>query len=214
MESSTVSRSKDWLAPLTGVVFVVLLAVTLILAGEGVDPKDGTDEVLEHYSDNEDEITISAFVGGLAVIFFLFFLGWLRKVLREAEGPGGALSAVAFAGGIVFAVGGAIGSSLQLALGESFDDIDPTAVEAVNAIAWNYFIPFAVGFATFLLASGISAVRHGSLPRWLAWAAVVLGVLGFTPLGFFTFLVGLAWVLVVSVLLTMRARAAGQAPAA
>jgi hypothetical protein len=201
-------RGKDWLAPLTGAVFVALIVATLILGGEGVDPKDGTEEVLNHYSENEDEILLGSFLGGLAVIFFLFFAGWLRKVLREAEGPGGALSAVSFAGAIVFAAAGAFASTLGIALAESFDDIDPSAVEALNAISWNYFVPFAVGGATFILATGISAVRHGALPRWLGWAAVVLGILSFTPVGFFAFLLILAWILVASVLLTMRARAA------
>ena len=196
MEAATGRTSNDWLAPATGIVFVVLLAVTLILAGDGVDPKDGAEEVLQYYSDNEGEVMASGFLGGFAVIFFLFFAGWLRKVLREAEGPGGALSAVSFAGAIVFAVAGAIASTLGIALAESFDDIDPTALEALNAISWNYFIPFAVGFSTFLLATGISAVRHGALPPWLGWSAIVLGIATYTPAGFFAFLLGLAWVLV------------------
>jgi hypothetical protein len=208
VEAGTRRTSSDWLGPATGIVFVVLLAITLILAGEGVDPADGAEEVLSYYSDNEDQVLISGFLGGLAAVFFLFFAGWLRKVLREAEGPGGALSAVSFAGAIIFAVGGAVASTLSIALAESFDDIDPTAFEAVNAIAYNWFIPFAVGFSTFLLATGISAVRHGALPSWLGWSAIVLGVATYTPAGFFAFVLGLVWVLVASVLLTMRARAA------
>lgn len=207
MEARPGRRSNDWLAPLTGVVFVVVLAVTLILGGEGVDPKDGAEEVVQYYSDNEGEVMASGFLGGFAVILFLFFAGWLRKVLREAEGPGGVLSAVSLAGAIVFAVGGAVASTLSIALAESFDDIDPTALEALNAISWNYFIPFAAGFSVFLLATGISAVRHGALPPWLGWSAIVLGIATYTPAGFFAFLLGLAWVLVASVLLTMRARA-------
>jgi hypothetical protein len=208
MEAGPVRTGKDWLAPLTGVAFVALLAATLILTGEGVDPEDGTREVLDHYGDNEDELLIGSFLGGFAVILFLFFAGWLRKVLREAEGPGGVLSAVSFAGAIVFAGAGAFASTLGIALAESFDDIDPTAVEALNALSWNYFVPFAVGGATFVLAAGISVVRHGALPRWLGWAGVVLGIAGFTPAGFFAFLLILVWILVTSVLLTVRARAA------
>jgi hypothetical protein len=208
MEAGRATRGKDWLAPLTGVVFVALLAATLILGGEGVDPKDGTREVLDYYSDNEDKVLVASFLGGLAVIFFLFFAGWLRKVLREAEGPGGVLSAVSFAGAIVLAGGGAFASTLGIALADSFDDIDPSAVEALNALSWSYFVPIAAGAATFVLAAGISAVRHGALPRWLGWAGVVLGIAGFTPVGFFAFLLILVWILVTSVLLTMRARAA------
>jgi hypothetical protein len=208
VEAGTRRTSSDWLGPATGIVFVVLLAVTLILAGEGVDPKDGAEEVLSYYNDNEDQVLISGFLGGLAAVFFLFFAGWVRKVLRDAEGPGGALSAVSFAGAIIFAAGGAVASTLSIALAESVDDIDPTAFEAVNAIAFNYFIPFAVGFSTFLLATGISAIRHGALPGWLGWSAIVLGIATYTPVGFFGFVLGLLWVLVASVLLTMRARAA------
>jgi hypothetical protein len=208
MEAGRVTRGRDWLAPLTGVVFVALLAATLILTGEGVDPGDGTEAVLDHYSDNEDEIFVGSFLGGFAAIFFLFFAGWLRKVLREAEGPGGVLSAVSFAGAIIFAAAGALASTLGIALADSFDDIDPTAVEALNALSWNYFVPFAVGGGTFLVATGLSVVRHGALPRWLGWAAVVLGILSYTPVGFFAFLLVLVWVLVTSILLAMRARAA------
>jgi hypothetical protein len=207
VEAGTGRRSNDWLGPATGIVFAVLLAITLILAGEGVDPADGVDEVVEYYSDNEDQVLISGFLGGLAVVFFLFFAGWVRKLLREAEGPGGVLSAVSFGGAIVFAVGGAVASTLSIGLAESFDDIDPTALEAMNAIAYNYFIPFAVGFSVFLLATGISSVRHGALPGWLGWSAIVLGVATYTPAGFFAFLLGLAWILVASVVLTLRARA-------
>jgi hypothetical protein len=207
VEAGLTRRSNDWVGPATGIVFVVLLAITLILAGEGVDPKDGAEEVLDYYADNEDQVLISGFLGGLAVVFFLFFAGWLRKVLREAEGAGGVLSAVSFAGGIVFAIGGAVASTLNIGLAESFDDVDPAALEAMNAIAYNYFVPFAVGFSTFLLATGISAVRHGALPGWLGWSAIVLGVATYTPAGFFAFLLGIVWVLVASVLLTMRATA-------
>jgi hypothetical protein len=206
--TSVVERRNDWLVASTGVVFVALLAATLILTGEGVDPKDGTEKVLEHYADNEDRLLIGSFLGGLATVFFLFFAGWLRKVLREAEGPGAVLSAVSFAGAIVFAGAGAFASTLGIALSESFNDIDPSAVEALNAISWNYFVPFAVGGSTFVLAAGISALRHGSLPRWLGWAAVVLGIAGYTPAGFFAFLLILVWVLVTSIVLSARARAA------
>jgi hypothetical protein len=208
VEAGTRRGSNEWLAPATGVVFVVLLAATLILAGEGVDPNDGVDEVVEYYTDNEDEVRISGFLGGLAVVFFIFFAGWVRKMLRDAEGPGGMLSAVSFGGAIVFAVGGAVASTLSIGLAESFDDIDPTALEALNAIAYNYFIPFAVGFSVFLVATGISAVRHAALPRWLGWSAIVLGIATYTPAGFFAFLLGLAWVLVASVVLIVRTRTA------
>lgn len=118
------------------------------------------------------------------------------------------LSAVAFAGAIVFAVGAAVGATLHLALADTPDDIDPVAVQALNALDWDYFIPFAVRMSTLLLAAGISVVRHGALPKWLGWIAIVLVVAAYTPAGFFAFLAGGLWILVTSTLLTVRATAA------
>lgn len=197
MQSATLER----LAPLTGVVFVVLLVASLILIGEGVDPEDGIEEVLEYYDDNEGAIFGGALLGGLASVFLIFFGGVMRKVLRDAEGPGHTLSAVAFGGAVALAVAMGIAASLSIALAESFDDIDPVAVEALNALGWNYFVPFAVGMATFMLASGISIVRHGALPAWFGWVAVVIGVVDLTPVGFFAFLAAVLWILIASVLL-------------
>jgi hypothetical protein len=197
MQSSTLER----LAPLTGVVFVVLFVAAAILIGEGVDPEDGVEEVLDYYDDNEGAIFAGSALGGLAGVFLIFFGGVVRRVLRDAEGPGHSLSAVAFGGALALAVAIGIGASLSIALAESFDDIDPVAVEALNALGWNYYVPFALGMATFMLASGISIVRHGALPGWFGWIAVAIGILSVTPVGFFAFLAGVLWILIASVLL-------------
>ncbi|WP_406391913.1 hypothetical protein OG806_12360 [Streptomyces sp. NBC_00882] len=58
-----------------------------------------------------------------------------------------------------------------------------------------------------LLATGLATVRapDSPLPRWLAWAAVVVGVLVFIPwVGFFAFILAGVWVAVVSVLMARR----------
>jgi hypothetical protein len=86
------------------------------------------------------------------------------------------------------------------------------AVQAINAIVWDYYIPFIVGVSVFLLAAGISIVRHGALPTWLGWVAVVLGVIAATPFGFFALLAGALWILVVSILGLMRSREDGATP--
>jgi hypothetical protein len=202
-------RSKDWLGPLTGVVFVALVVAAFALLGEGQDAtKKSAQEIVNHYKDNKDEQFIGGLLVGLAGVFFLFFAGWMRKVLRAAEGPGGVLSAVAFGGAIVFVAGAAIGASIHITLADTADDLSPVAVQAINAIDWDYFIPFAVGMSAFLLATGLSAVRHGALPKWLGWIAIVIGVAAYTPAGFFAFLAGMAWILVASIVLSLRMRAA------
>ena len=148
----------------------------------------------------------------IAAALLLFFAGYLRKVLRAAEGEGGMLPAVALAGATVMAVGAAIDAMISFALAEAADDIEPTAVQALQALWDNDLPPLALGAAVFLLASGLSIALYGALPRWLGWVAILLGVVGLTPVGFVGFLGGALWILIVSVMLTVRARALTQPP--
>ena len=56
----------EWLAPLTGVAFVVVVVVSFILMGEPPDADDPASEIVEHYVDNKDSIEIGALLGALA----------------------------------------------------------------------------------------------------------------------------------------------------
>jgi hypothetical protein len=80
------------------------------------------------------------------------------------------------------------------------------AAQALEAFWDNDFLPIALGTTVMLLATGISVVTHGALPKWLGWIAIVLGVISVTPIGFVAFLGSAIWVLIVSVMLSMRAR--------
>jgi hypothetical protein len=202
-------RKDSWLAPLTGLAFVVLAIVAFAIGGEPPDPtEEGAREIVDFYVDNEDAQMVSAALAGIAGTLFVFFGGYLRRVLRDAEGEDGVLSAVAFAGSIVFAVGIAIDGTITFALAETADDIRPSAVQALSALWSNDFLPFAVGLQIFLLASGISVVRHGALPKWIGWVAIALAVIAVTPIGFASFLGAGILIAIVSVVLTLRVRAA------
>src|SRR4051794_37935852 len=173
----------DWkrLAPLTGVAFVGLLIACFIVAGNTPDPDAGPQEVASFYTSNDTSQFISGALGGLAVTFFLFFVGIFSGELRRRETGPGVLSATAFAGGVMIAVGGAIFSAFSVVLADTADDIDPVASQAINALSGDFFIPLAIGVVVFLIAAGMAVVREGALPTWLGWAAIVIGVLWFTP---------------------------------
>jgi len=196
-------------APLTGLAFIVVVIVAIIVSGEPPDVNgDSTREVVDFYVDNKDEQIVGAALAGVAGALFVFFGGVMRSVLRRAEGEGGVLSAVAFAGAIIFAVGVALDGTITLALAESADDISPPAVAALSALWANDFLLFAMGLLIFLLATGMSIVRHGALPKWIGWVAILLVVIGVTPIGFVAFLGAALLVAVMSVMLTLRARTA------
>lgn len=200
--------SKETLAPLTGVAFFVLAFIGFAVSGEPPTADEPVQEIVDHYTDNKDSVIAGSFLAGFALVFLIFFGGYLRKVLSAAEGEGGVLSAVSLVGVAIVAVGGAIDLTISIALAETVDDIEPTSVETLQALWDNDFVPIAIGIVVFLFATGISVVRHGALPRWLGWVAIVLGVVGLTPIGFAAFLGTAIWIVVVSVMLALRARAA------
>jgi hypothetical protein len=209
--------SNAWLLPLTGAVFVILIVVGFAVGGEGVDPADeSAREVVRYYTDNETETWVSVLIVGLGLIFFVYFGAYLRKVLRAAGDPDSILPTVAFTGVIVFVAGMAAGGAILVTLVESVDDISLAASEAINALSWSWWLPMALGVQIFIFASGLSIVRTGALPKWLGWIAILIGVVGVTPVGFAAFLAGGVWVLVVSVLLALRERSdsAGSTPTA
>ena len=177
-----------------------------LIGGEPKDAGNSAQEIVDHYVDNKSSIIVGAAIFGLACVALVFFASHLRTVLRRAEGDGGMLAPLTLVGAAIMAVGLAIDATLLFAIAEAADDIEPTSVETLQALWDNDFMPIAVGMVVFILSSGIAIVRYGALPKWLGWVAILLGVVGITPIGFFAFLAGGLWIAVVSVLLSLRAR--------
>jgi hypothetical protein len=197
--------SANRLAALTGAAFVVLLIVGGAIAGEPPNPSDDSvQEIVDFYTDNESSIYIGTVLGVLAVTSLVFFGGYLRKVFQEAAGPGHILSSMVLVGASIIAVGFAIDATINITLTETVDDIEPGAVQALSALWNNDWVPIALGAFILILASGLSILRHGGLPRWLGWAALVLAVVMITPAGFIGFIGTGLWILVASIILTLR----------
>ena len=207
----------SWVAPALGIVFVVLFVVITLIFGEGQDATEKTaDEIVDYYKDHDDEQSVAAILVGFAATALLFFAGYLRRVLYRASGSEGFLPTVAWGGAIVFASGAIAGATIHLALADLADDtdvVDPVVLQTLNALDWDNFLFFPVGLGTLVLATGISAVRSGVLPKWLGWLGIVVGVGFFTPAWFLGFIGGPLFVLITSVVLLVRERrGSAQAP--
>jgi hypothetical protein len=190
------------LAPLTGIVFAVLLAVTFTTPSTP-DVHDTGQQVIQHYNDHKSAHLLGDITGGVAVVFFLFFISALRSFFKDKEGADG-LSMAAFAGGILIAVGGGLFTSLDVALIDARHDISPQAVQALNVLSNDIFFPFEIGLIVFALSIGLAIIASGALPKWLGWVMVVIGVVAFTPVGFFGFFVVLLWSVIVAILIYRR----------
>jgi hypothetical protein len=201
---------KRWLAPLTGVLFIVMVLIGFAVGGEPPATDEGAEAVVDFYDDNQSSVVVGSLFQGLAVVVFLFFAGILRTALREGPGARGTLAAISFAGAIVFATGVAFDATINFALAEEADTegFDPVAMQALLGLWSNDWVPFAVGLLTFLIATGWAIIRTGILPVWLGWGAIVIAIFAPTPIGFVTFIGAAVFVLIVSVMLAMRERAA------
>jgi hypothetical protein len=196
-------------APLTGVVFFVLLAISFALSGNTPDTNTSTADTVSYWSSHDSRQIASAIIGTFSVIFFIWFGGSLRSVLLRAEGGEGRLSMIAFAGMLTIGISGAIGGALTFTVADTVNDVPAEATQTLSVLSSDFFFPFLAGIALFMFATGICVLRHGGLPRWLAWAAIVIGVVSVTPIGFAGFLAVFVWVLVVSIVLYLRGAETG-----
>jgi hypothetical protein len=191
-------------APLTGVVFFILIAITLALSNDTPDTDSSTADTVSYWSAHDSRLIASAIIGTFAVIFLIWFGGSLRSALMRAEGGEGRLSTLAFAGILVIGITGGIGSSLTFVVADTVNDVPAEATQALSVLSEDFFLPFLAGIALFMFATGICVLRHGGLPRWLGWAAIVIGVVSVTPVGFIGFVLSFIWVPVASVVLYLR----------
>lgn len=202
------------IAPLTGILFVVLAIVAFAVTGETPGTDDARQEIVSFYLDNDSEMSISAALLALAWVALLFFLGSLRQALRAAPGDEGGLSMVALLGGLMIAVGASIFAGIGFTLGDAADELPSSAILTLNALNSDLFFPVAVGTAVFNLGVGLAVLRHGGLPRPLGWVALIVGIAGVTPAGFFAFLATGIVIIWASVVLAQRSSASQTPPAA
>ena len=195
------SRRGGGLAPLTGVLFVVLTVVSFVVGGEPPDADDPVREVVAYWVDNDSEAMIGAVVEALAAVALIFFAASLYRAIRRGEGSGSLLAVAAFGGGVVAAAGIGVDAAIRFAAADLADDVAPGVIQTLNAMWSDFFFPMVIGIATLVLATSLSAFRTRVVPIWLAWIGLLICIALFTPAGFVAFLVGGLWIIVVSVLL-------------
>ena len=199
------------LAPLTGIAFVVLTVVGVLIATKD-SPDDFPGEVqqiVEYYTDGKDSIITGSWIAIVGVLFLFWFAGSLRERLGFAEGGAGRLASVAFGGGVAAATILLVFNAVNLIGALRVEEHDEIAPETATALsdASNGLIGTAlpVAMAAMIGAAGVVAIRTGALPRWLGIVSLVLMVgLLILPIAWILLLPALLWVLVVSVLLYTR----------
>jgi len=180
----------------------VVFAIGFLTSGDTPNTDATGDAVISHYDDT-GKIFFGAIALGVGAIVFMFFAGVLRSRLRTT-GPEW-LASVAFGGAVIYTVGLGLFAMSQIALTDASDLGQPEVAQALNIIDNDNFFPAVIALSVVLLATGWHVLASRSLPIWLGWVSLILGVLAMAgPIGFVAFLAFPIWVLVVGVILYLR----------
>jgi hypothetical protein len=192
-----------WL-PLTGVVFAVVAMAGNLTIGDFPDTDTSIGKLTTYYASHHADVGRGGALLGYSVVFFaLFGIALWSRVRRGAGAPviaGGLLLGVA-----MVAVDMLASSNTYYTLGQ-IGAKPTTSPQALQA--WH--ITGSVGGVgadsiVFLLAVAAAGILARALPRWLAWSALVLALMHFTPLGFIAFLLFYVWAIAAGIALTVRA---------
>lgn len=170
----------------TGILFVVLLVVSVFMVPTPPDVNASAQTISTYYSDHRTAVMLSMYVGGLAAVAFLWFLGSLYQTLRRAEGEHARLSIVCLGGGICIAAvalaSAAFNTSLAYSSALHGDDGAVRGLYLLSVFSIQ-FVYFAI--ATFVAAGSILMIRTGVISRWIGEAGVVFAMLMLVGAGSF-----------------------------
>jgi hypothetical protein len=181
----------------------VLVVVAFIpLGGNTPGLKKTPAEIAEFYGKHHSKESAAAFVLAIGAAFLALFVASVWPLIRD---EGRVWSSLFFGGGMVAVAGFLVGAAIHLALADGAGHgIDPVALQALNALDNDDFLPFGIGIAIMLLgAAGAMIPRTGAL-KWFGWIGLILALASFTPAGFVGFLGAGIWIIAASIVLYMR----------
>lgn len=205
MRSKTLER---W-APLSGVLFFVLIVATIILTSDSPGATDKTADVVKYWTDNDTKQIIGNLIGGVAVATLIWFGAVLKSTFDELGGEARRLAPLSFGGALTIAVSGGIASGIGFAAADTAGDVPGTVTQSLSVLNDDFFVLFLAGVLVFQAANARAVLGYGGLPRWMGWFSALLVILSVTPAGFLGLLGSLIWVLIAAVVLFNRDRAEG-----
>ena len=207
------------LLPLSGIAFVVLTVIGLVVAGSSPSPDAPADEVVSFYRDNEIRARTGIWFFAFAMPFLPLFASSLAGLQRpEGQGSRVVWRRLLLAGAAIMSatLGVAIATQLALADSSTKTEIAPEVMQALNVVASYVVYALLPATGTMMLGAAGWLLGRKRVQGWLGWAALVLGIGLFVPfIGVLALILSLVWIIVASITL-FRARAAAPmlAPAA
>jgi hypothetical protein len=207
------SERMSRFAPLTGVLFAVLAVVAVFSnSSESPEASASATKVVSFFTEHRSSVETQNILFALAFLVLLLFAGVLRSYLRRTEAAEG-LGSLVLAGGVLMAAGALTASGLEYGLAHNIHDLSPETAKTVNFIGRELFLPVLAGGFVFGVSSGLAIMRGAPLPKWLGWAAIVIGVVTLIPpASEFALLAFVIWTVIVASLMYMRGNQPARAP--
>ena len=188
--------------PLFGVLFTVVLVAGLALTSGEPDAGGTRSEIYAYWHTHHGiQLVSNLLLIPFGVVFLLGFTAALRRAIRSGEAGEAVYSPLVLAGGVAASVGllvtGMLGAATASAAHRNAHDATYTLAQ-LQSYDW---VPWMVGFAVLLLASGVGGLRTRALPKPVAVAGVCLGMLFLTPAGYFALFVFPLWALSTGIVL-------------
>ena len=175
MNSGSWKKVTGW----SGVAFVVLFLVGLIVGGDGPSLEDSAADVREWFEDNEAVVAWTTWSGALGfALLFLLFASGLRSLLGPADANNeGVWSRLSFAGAVATVAIGGAASAFWAVLGLE-DILAAASDETVRTLAAFDTVVFAAivpwGMAVFLLGASVVILQSGVMAKWLGWLGLLI----------------------------------------
>jgi hypothetical protein len=206
------------LLPLSGVVFVALWVLVILIGGTDVPSTTApANEIASFYSSETVSQGISSFVIAATVPFLVFFAVSLASLSWPGDAGARSFWRWALLGGS-FITGAVIMvmALLHFALVDGADQgISPTALQALNTLDGNTWIAATASLGVMMLGAAGWLLGRARIYDWLGWAALVFGIALFIPFAdFVALLLSLVWIIVTSVVLYREPEAERHAAAA
>ncbi len=206
----------------SGIGFILFAVIAYFLYGTQPSPGASPEAVSAFFAGNRVRILIATALAGPTILNLMWFAAAIRNTLARAGQDGwgaAATTASAMVGGLFFAAL-AIVAALSFSIAPSGNT---ATVATLNSLAWGFVVLSSFPRAMLIMSGTFGLWRAGLISNALfgiGVAAVVLMILGGTtwmsdgfwaPDGvysrFVTPLLGLAWIIVVTRVLTSRSSA-------
>jgi len=203
------------LLPLSGIAFVVLTVIGLVISGSTPAPDAPADEVVSFYRDEENRARAGIWFFAFAMPFLPLFASSLAGLQRpEGQDSRVVWRHMLLAGAAIMSATLGVAITTKLALADSAEpEIAPEVMQALNVIADYVVYALLPATGTMMLGAAGWLLGRERVQGWLGWAALVLGIGLFVPfIGVLALILSLLWIIVASITL-FRARPPGHMPA-